>query len=76
MKKWAFILCCVLSLGFILVGCGSDGTVLGANDELYFNGPSATIVGDYLYFGNGMFDNYKTTGSLSNSDDYNAAKGM
>ncbi len=77
MKKWAFIICCILSLGFVLMGCGNDAVTISANDVLYYNGPSAAIVGDYLYFGNGMNENYTTADSLgTTSSNYNAAKGL
>ncbi len=71
MKKWAFAICCVLGLCFLLTGCG-ENTTINTNGELIYNGNSATLVGDYIYFGNGFSNDFTSTSDLTESD-YNAA---
>ncbi len=76
MKKWAFILCCVLSFGLLLTGCGNNAVVLKASDEIVYNGSSAVRVGDYLYFGNGMYQDFTSVSGMTNESQYNKAAGL
>lgn len=75
MKKWTKILCCALGLGFAVAGAGLAGC--GAGDgslstDFVYNGPSAVLVGDDLYFGNGINNDFSSASSATEGD-YNSS---
>lgn len=72
MKKWTKVLCCVLMIGFFavctLTGCATVGNIKNTYNEVIYNGNSAVMVGNHLYYGNGFAD----IGEFSSDGDYKA----
>ena len=56
MKKVNKILCGILGASFLLAGCATVGNIQNDQTEVIYNGNSAVMVSDNLYFGNSIAD--------------------
>lgn len=56
MKKFTKLMCGVLGLGFVLTGCATVSPIKNENKEIIYNGNSAVLVGDNIYFANAFAD--------------------
>lgn len=56
MKKINKILCGILGASFLLAGCATVGNIQNDQTEVIYNGNSAVMVSDNLYFGNSIAD--------------------
>ncbi|MGN1201283.1 MAG: hypothetical protein ACI4R8_03410 [Candidatus Caccovivens sp.] len=61
MKKFGKMLCAILSVAFLVTGCATVGSIKNDYSEVIYNGNSACLVSDHLYFGNSFAD-YTTFG--------------
>jgi len=69
MKKWTKILCCVFMFALILTGCATVSNINNVEKEVIFNGNSAVMVGEHLYFGNSFasYDKFTSDGDYKAS---------
>lgn len=73
MKKITKLLCCLaficVALVGTLAGCATVGNISNPNKEIVYNGGAATIVGDYVYYGNA----FAKAADFKEGGDYKAA---
>ena len=66
MKKWAKLLFCGLLISIALAGCATVGNIKNTSSDILYDGGSAVLVNDYLYYGNAFSD----TTAYSTAKDY------